>query len=347
MLSRLPVLKTWPGDGGRFLTLPLVFTRDPETGAPNCGMYRMQVFSDRETGMHMHAHKDGRRHLSKSKGPLPVAVALGGDPSIIFAATAPLPPDVDEMMLAGFLRGGSVRMARATTIDVDVPADAEIVLEGTVDPLERRREGPFGDHTGFYSLEDDYPVFRIHRLTMRRGAIYPATIVGPPPMEDAFLGKASERLFLPFLRKIMPEVVDIDFPVEGIFHNFVVVAIRKAYTGHARKVMHALWGLGQLMFSKCVLVVDEGVDIHRPREVFWHALNHVDPLRDVCTVEGPLDALDHSSPRPGFGGKMGIDATRKTPEEGHPRPWPDRLRHDPAVEARVEAALARLAGGKR
>jgi 4-hydroxy-3-polyprenylbenzoate decarboxylase len=291
-------------------------------------MYRMQVYSNTETGMHFHKQKDGQKHLDwqKLKGEkLEVAVALGCDPAVIYAATAPLPPDVDEMILAGFIRGKSVPMVKGKFTDILVPAEAEIVIEGYIDPEERRIEGPFGDHTGFYSLADDYPVFHVRGITMRRGAIYPTTIVGPPPMEDCFLGKMTERLFLPAMKKIVPEIVDIDMPIEGIFHNFVIVSIDKTYPGQARKVMMALWGMGQMMFAKCILVVDKEVDVHNYREVFWHALNCIDPGRDTMVVEGPVDCLEHASPLPNFGTKIGIDGTKKLPGEGHNREWPDRL----------------------
>jgi len=333
-LAFLPVVRTWPGDGGPFITLPLVFTKDPVTGRRNAGMYRMHVYDERTTGMHWHLHKDGARHwrgYARRGERMPVAVALGGDPATIYAATAPLPEDVDEMLFAGFLRQEPVELVRCRTVDLEVPARAEVILEGYVDPAERRLEGPFGDHTGYYSAADEYPVFHLTCVTRRRDPVYPATIVGRPPMEDVWLGKATERIFLPLLRKILPEVVDIELPPEGIFHNFVFLAIDKRYPGHARKVMSAVWGLGLLMFSKFVVVFDADVNIHDLSEVLWRLGNHVDPRRDTMIVEGPLDALEHASPLPHYGSKMGIDATRKWPSEGFQRPWPEEIRMDPVV----------------
>ncbi|GFN23589.1 menaquinone biosynthesis decarboxylase [Thermanaeromonas sp. C210] len=327
-LAELPVLKLWPHDGGRFITLPLVFTRDPQTGRRNLGMYRMQVFDDRTTGMHWHLHKDAAEHFSRAGERLEVAVALGGDPALIYAATAPVPPGIDEVILAGFLRREPVEMVPALTVNLEVPAHAEIILEGYVDLGERRLEGPFGDHTGYYSPADYYPVFHLTCMTRRRDALYPATVVGRPPMEDAFLGKVTERLFLPLIRLILPEVRDINFPVEGVFHNCAIVSIAKRYPGQGRKVIHALWGMGQMMFTKFLIVVDADVNVHDLDEVRWKVLGNVDPRRDTVIVEGPLDVLDHASPQPGYGGKMGIDATRKLPEEGHPRPWPLEARSD-------------------
>ena len=340
-LGRLPVLTTWPGDGGPFVTLPVCITKDAG-GRRNAGMYRLQVYDARTTGMHWHVHHDGAANFRQADGRLEVAVALGTDPAVTYAATAPLPAGIDELMFAGFLRGRPVELAPCSTVDLEVPADAEIVLEGYVDKGELRREGPFGDHTGYYSLADDYPVFHLTAMSLRRGAIYPATIVGRPPMEDCFLGKATERLFLPLLRLTLPEIVDLELPIEGVFHDCAVVSIRKAYPGHARKVMSAVWGMGQMMFTKFVVVVDEHVDVHDPREVAWRVFNNVDPRRDTMIVEGPLDVLDHSSPTAGHGAKMGIDATKTWPDEGHPREWPDELTMDPTVKARVEARWAEL-----
>lgn len=345
LLSRLPVLTTWPDDGGPFITLPLIFTKDPDNGVQNCGMYRMQIYSETETGMHFHPQKDGQRHLHKAgkkKQPLECAVALGCDPAIIYSATAPLPPDIDEMILAGFIRGEGVEMVKGKFTDLLVPAHAEIILEGTIDPEETRWEGPFGDHTGFYSLADHFPVFRLRGMTMKKNPIYPATVVGPPPMEDCWLGKVTERFFLPLLKKAVPEIIDYDLPIEGIFHNFVIVSIEKTYPGQARKVMMALWGLGQMQFSKCILVVDQDVDVHNYKEVFWHALNCLDPKRDLLVTEGPADCLEHASPAAHIGGKVGLDATKKLPGE-HDRPWPDRLKMTPEVERRVEAVLREAA----
>jgi 4-hydroxy-3-polyprenylbenzoate decarboxylase len=338
-LDELPVLKCWPQDGSRFITLPMVFTKDPESGARNCGMYRMQVYDSRTTGMHWHVHHDGARHFrdhKKTGKRMEVAVALGGDPAITYAATAPLPPGVDEMLFAGFLRKKNVEMVRCKTVAQEVPADAEIVIEGYIDPAEARTEGPFGDHTGYYSLRAEYPVFHVTCITHRKEAIYPATVVGKPPMEDCYMGKATERIFLPFIRLQLPEVVDIDLPLFGVFHNFAFVAIEKAYPFHARKVMHAIWGLGQMMFTKIIVIVDKEVNVHDANEVLWKIGNNVSPQRDIVFVDGPLDALDHASPTPSFGSKMGIDATKKWPEEKHPREWPDEIKMSPKVIALVE-----------
>ncbi len=324
-LGELPVLKCWPGDGGPFITLPLVFTRDPGTGRRNVGMYRMQVYDETTTGMHWHIHKDGAAHFDRLRGStekMPVAVALGADPALIFAATAPLPPGIDEVLFAGFLRKEQVELVKCETVDLEVPARAEVILEGYVDPNETRLEGPFGDHTGYYSLADQYPVFHLTCVTHRKEPIYPATIVGRPPMEDAFLGKATERIFLPLMRLTLPELVDVNMPPEGVFHNCVIVSIKKRYPGHARKVMCALWGLGLMMLAKLIIVVDEDVNVQDISEVMWRVFNNIDAGRDVMIVEGPLDALDHASPLPHYGAKMGIDATRKGPAEGHHRQWP-------------------------
>ncbi|MEW6573214.1 MAG: menaquinone biosynthesis decarboxylase [Bacillota bacterium] len=327
-VTQLPVLKCWPADGGRFITLPLVFTHDPETGRRNVGMYRMQVFDARTTGMHWHIHKDGAAHYRTAcaqRKRLPVAVALGADPATIYAATAPLPQGVDELLLAGFLRREPVELVRCETVDIEVPANAEIVLEGYVDPDERRLEGPFGDHTGYYSLADYYPVFHVTCITHRKNPIYPATVVGRPVMEDAFIGKATERLFLPLIRMQLPEIVDMNFPLEGVVHNCVVVSVRKSFPGHARKIIHAVWGMGQLSFCKLVIIVDDHVNVQDMSEVWWRVFNNIDPRRDVVLSEGPLDVLDHSSPRFAYGSKMGIDATRKWPGEGHEREWPEDI----------------------
>lgn len=325
-LAEIPVLKCWPDDGGPFITLPLVFTKDPETGRRNVGMYRMQVYDECTTGMHWHIHKDAAGHYAKEQkggeGRMPVAVALGADPSVIFAATAPLPAGIDEMLFAGFLRRDPVELVKCETVDIEVPAQAEIILEGYVNIGETRLEGPFGDHTGYYSLADQYPVFHLTCVTRRKNPVYPATIVGRPPMEDAFLGKATERIFLPLMRMQLPEVVDMNMPPEGVFHNCVIVSIKKSYPGQAKKVMSALWGMGLMMLAKLIIVVDEGVDVQNVSEVMWRVFNNIDARRDVMLVEGPLDALDHSSPMPHLGTKMGIDATRKWPSEGHPREWP-------------------------
>lgn len=327
-LSKLPVLKCWPGDGGRFLTLPLVITKDPETNLQNMGMYRLQVYDDRTTGMHWHLHKDGREIYEKYKktgGKMPVSVALGGDPALIYAATAPLPKEIDETLFAGFLRKASVELVKCKTNDLYVPAHAEFILEGYVDVDEMREEGPFGDHTGYYSLKDSYPVFHVICMTRKRNPVYPATVVGKPPMEDCYLGKATERIFLPLLKIQVPEIIDMNFPLEGVFHNCVIVSIKKRYPGQAKKVMHALWGMGQMMYTKLIIVVDEGVSPQDISTVAWKVFNNIDPARDVVVAEGPLDALDHASPLPHYGHKMGIDATKKWASEGHTREWPDDI----------------------
>lgn len=343
-LREFPVLHCWPQDGGPFITLPMVFTRHPESGKRNCGMYRMQVFDDRTTGMHWQIHKQGAEHyrrMAHEGGRMPVAVAIGADPATMYSAILPLPPDLDEMMVAGFLRAKPVEMVRCATVDLEVPANAEIVLEGYVEAGETRLEGPFGDHTGFYSLEDPYPVFHVECITHRRNPIYATTIVGPPPMEDYFMGKAVERIFLPLMRLQLPEIRDIAMPAEGVFHNLMLVSIRKSYPGHARKVMHSIWGAGQAMFSKVIVVVDEDVDVQNFRETAWVALNNIDPQRDVEFVLGPVDSLDHASRLPDFGSKMGVDATRKWPGEGFGRRWPERIRMTPEVQARVDGLWKR------
>ncbi len=343
-LKEFPVLHCWPGDGGPFITLPMVFSKNPDTGKRNCGMYRMQVFDDRTTGMHWQTHKQGAEHYRRQPGTskrMDVAVAIGADPATMYSAILPLPPDLDEMMIAGFLRGRPVQMVKCETCDIEVPANAEIVLEGYVELGELRREGPFGDHTGFYSLDDDYPVFHVTCITQRKEPVYPATIVGPPPMEDFYMGKAIERIFLPLMRLQLPEVRDMCMPAEGVFHNLVLVSIRKSYPGHARKVMHAIWGLGQAMFSKVIVVVDEDVNVQNVREVAWKALNNIDPQRDIEFVMGPVDSLDHASRLPNYGSKMGIDATRKWPQEGFTRRWPEVIRMSPEVRQRVDALWKR------
>jgi len=345
-LLDLPILQCWPQDAGRYITFPVVFSRDPETGKRNCGMYRMQVFDERTTAMHWQIHKQGAEHFRRagkaSDSKMEVAVAIGTDPAVTFAAISPLPPDLDEMLFAGFLRSKPVEMLRCRTVDLEVPATAEFVLEGTVDLNERRTEGPFGDHTGFYSLPDEYPVFRVHCMTHRRDPIYSTTIVGPPPMEDCYMGRAVSRIFLPLMQLQLPEIVDVNLPFEGIFHNLMLVSIRKSYPGQARKVMNAIWGLGQAMFTKCIVVVDDDVDVQNSREVVWKALNHIDPERDIQFTLGPIDALDHSSRLPSFGSKMGVDATRKWPSEGFHRPWPEALRMDERIKALVDGKWEKL-----
>jgi 4-hydroxy-3-polyprenylbenzoate decarboxylase len=335
-----PVLQCWPDDGGRFITLPLVFSRNPDSGKRNCGMYRMQIFDERTAGMHWQTHKQGAEHYRRTgkhgRGRMDVAVAIGADPAVMYSAILPLPPDLDEMMIAGFLRQSPVEMVKCVTCDLEVPACAEIVLEGYVELGELRTEGPFGDHTGFYSLADEYPVFHVECVTQRREPIYATTIVGPPPMEDFYMGKAIERIFLPLMRMQLPEVRDIAMPAEGVFHNLILVSMRKSYPGHARKVMHAIWGTGQAMFSKVIVVVDEDVDVQNFSEVAWKALNNIDPQRDIEFVLGPVDSLDHASRLANFGSKMGVDATRKWPGEGFTRPWPDVIRMSDDVQRRVD-----------
>jgi 4-hydroxy-3-polyprenylbenzoate decarboxylase len=336
-----PVLTCWPQDGGPFITLPMVFSRNPETGKRNCGMYRMQIFDECTTGMHWQTHKQGAEHYRRliaegKQTRMDVAVAIGSDPATMYSAILPLPPDLDEMMIAGFLRGSPVEMVKCKTVDLEVPANAEIVLEGYVQLGELRTEGPFGDHTGYYSLADQYPVFHVTCVTRRKEPIYATTIVGPPPMEDFYMGKAIERIFLPLMRMQIPEVRDMCLPAEGIFHNLMLVSIRKSYPGHARKVMNAIWGLGQAMFTKCIVVVDEDVDVQNLSEIAWRALNNIDPERDIQFTMGPIDSLDHASRLANYGSKMGIDATRKWPGEGFMREWPDVIRMSPEVKQRVD-----------
>jgi 4-hydroxy-3-polyprenylbenzoate decarboxylase len=327
-LAILPVLRCWPGDAGRFITLPMVFTKDPLSGARNVGMYRLQVFDDRTLGMHWQIHKGSAEHqrlAEEQRKPMDVAIALGGDPASIYSASAPLPPGIDEMVFAGWLRGSGVPMVHGKTVDLEVPAEAEIILEGTVDPAERRLEGPFGDHTGYYSLAREYPVFHLKAITRRMQPIYPTTIVGRPPQEDYWLGKATERIFLPIIRLMLPEVVDMNMPAEGVFHNLVIVSIKKRYPGQARKVMYALWGLGLMMLAKNILVVSDHVDVQNLSEVAWRATGNVDARRDIVIVDGPMDDLDHAALRHRFGGKMGIDATEKTADDGIVQPWPEEI----------------------
>jgi 4-hydroxy-3-polyprenylbenzoate decarboxylase len=336
-LAGLPVLRCWPGDAGRFITLPAVFTRDPVSGARNVGMYRLQVFDERTLGMHWQIHKGGAEHERAQAGGrrLDVAIALGGDPALIYAASAPLPPGLDEVLFAGWLRGRGIDMVRCRTVDMEVPADAEIVLEGWVDPAERRLEGPFGDHTGYYSLAREYPVFHLTALTRRARPIYPTTIVGRPPQEDYWLGKATERLFLPLIRMVVPEVVDMNMPAEGIFHNLVIVSIRKRYPGQARKVMTALWGMGLMMLAKTIVVVSEHVNVHDLSEVAWRATGNIDPRRDLLILEGPMDDLDHAALRHRFGGKLGVDATEKGPMDAVAQPWPEEIAMSEAMRDQV------------
>ena len=384
-LNQFPILKCWPHDGGRFITLPCVHTRDPKTGRRNIGMYRMQVFDGQTTGMHWQRQKVAAEHyrnalrelaslgstgsaatasvammaesaggtvaipdgpigglpqvaLGKQKnGRLEVAVAIGTDPATTFSAIVPAPPEVEEFMVAGFLRGKPLEIVQCETVDLQVPAHAEIILEGYVELGELRTEGPFGDHTGFYTMTDEYPVFHLTCITHRRDPIYAATIVGKPPMEDAYLAKAVERIFLPAMKMTIPEIVDINLPAEGVAHNLMLVSIKKSYAGQARKVMNAIWSLGQAMFTKCIVVVDEDCDVQNPSEVVLRVANNIDPERDIQFMLGPVDSLDHSSRLPNYGSKMGIDATRKWKAEGFNRPWPAMIEMDAATKARIDA----------
>ncbi len=389
-LNQFPILKCWPHDGGRFITLPCVHTRDPRTGKRNIGMYRMQVYDGQTTGMHWQRQKVAAEHFRNAlrnaaatnsaedprtasvaamaesaggavtipDGPigglpqvamgnlkgsrLEVAVAIGTDPATTFSAIVPAPPEVEEFMIAGFLRGRSVEIVKCETVDLEVPAHAEIILEGYVELGELRSEGPFGDHTGFYTMTDTYPVFHLTCITHRRDPIYAATIVGKPPMEDAWMGKAVERIFLPAMKMTIPEIVDIHLPVEGVFHNLMLVSIRKSYPGQARKVMDAIWSLGQAMFTKCIIVVDEDCNVQDIGEVTLRVTNNIDPERDIQFTLGPIDSLDHASRLPNYGSKMGIDATRKWKAEGFDRPWPAMIEMDRATKATVDALWSKL-----
>ncbi|MBX9742819.1 MAG: menaquinone biosynthesis decarboxylase [Chthoniobacterales bacterium] len=341
-LEDLPILQCWPKDGGRFITLPTVYTKDPDTGMRNVGMYRMQVYDGCTTGMHWQIHKVGARHGKRyyERGePMPVAVALGGDPIFPFAAMAPLPDGIDEILFAGFARKRSVDLVQCLTVPLEVPAESDFVLEGFVYPHEKRLEGPFGDHTGFYTPPDEYPVFHITAITHRREAIYPATIVGIPPMEDFYMGEASLRIFLPIFKVNFPEIVDIALPPEGVFHNLVFVSIRKQYPWQAFKIMHGLWGMGQMMFSKYIIVVDEDCDIQNTSEVLFRLCANTDPQRDSIVTKNPSDSLDHAPTLPNIGSHMGFDATRKLPGEGYTRGWPDLIKMDPAVKEWADGFL--------
>ena len=395
-LLDFPILQCWPKDAGRFITLPCVVTRDSKTGKRNVGMYRMQIFDERTTGMHWQRQKVGAEHYREAlrtnvgarvatgsddsaaaapaktpaptleraraavdimarssggsilveggpSGKMEVAVAIGTDPALTFSAIVPAPPDIEEYLIAGFLRQSPVELVRCETVNLEVPANAEIILEGHVHLDELRTEGPFGDHTGFYSLEDLYPVFHLSCITHRRDPIYATTIVGKPPQEDAYMGKAVERIFLPLMRLSIPELVDINLPIEGVFHNLMIVSIRKSYPGQARKVMNAIWSLGQAMFTKCIIVVDEDVDVQNIGEVTLKVLNHIDPERDIQFTLGPVDSLDHASRLPNYGSKMGIDATRKWASEGFSRPWPDEILMDAGTRAQVDSKWKALA----
>jgi 4-hydroxy-3-polyprenylbenzoate decarboxylase len=396
-LTELPVLTTWPQDGGPFITLPCVVTRDPKSGKRNVGMYRMQIYDGQTTGMHWQRQKNAAEHLRDHlraatnpgapglektwdrttsdlsgrvaimaqtsggiapasdsasiptatltkvrEGRMEVAVAIGTDPATTFAAIVPAPPEVEEYLIAGFLRGSGVELVKAETVDLEVPAHAEYILEGYVNLAELRTEGPFGDHTGFYTIEDQYPVFHVTCITHRKDPIYAATVVGKPPMEDAWMGKAVERIFLPLMQLTLPEIVDVCLPPEAVFHNLMIVSIRKSYAGHARKIMNGIWAMGQAMFTKCVIVVDEDCDVQDLAEVTLRVANNIDPERDIQFTLGPVDTLDHASRLPNFGSKMGIDATRKWAAEGFTRPWPAMLKQDPAVVARIDALWKEL-----
>src|SRR6266536_239907 len=334
-LDLLPIQKCWPDDAAPFITLPAVITKDPRTGTRNVGMYRMQKLGPRATAMHWQIHKDGRADYLATDGKIEVAVALGLDPVTAYSASAPLPKHIDEFMLAGFLRGEPVELVQAKTVDLEVPAHAEIVLEGYVETDELGDEGPFGDHTGYYTAAEPFPLFHVTAMTMRRDAVYPSIVVGRPPQEDAWLGKATERIFLPAIRATVPEFVDYDLPVAGAFHNCCIVSIKKAFPGHAHKVMHAIWGLGMLSLTKCIVVVDAHVDVHDYAQVLFYAGANVDPARDVVLARGPLDHLDHAPEHQFIGGKLGIDATAKLPEEGA-RAWPEEIEMSPEVRALVD-----------
>ncbi len=381
-LLDLPILKTWPQDGGRFITLPCVITRDPKSSKRNVGMYRMQVYDGQTTGMHWQRQKVAAEHmrdrlraastdtaaavdlmaltaggttaaaslstinattLTKIRGDrMEVAVAIGTDPATTFSAIVPAPPEVEEYLISGFLRQKPLELVKAETVDLEVPAHAEYILEGYVQLGELRTEGPFGDHTGFYTMQDDYPVFHLTCITHRKDPIYAATVVGKPPMEDAWMGKAVERIFLPLMQLTMPEIVDVNLPPEGVFHNLMIVSIRKSYAGHARKIMNGIWAMGQAMFTKCIIVVDEDCDVQDVAEVTLRTANNIDPERDIQFTLGPVDSLDHASRLPNFGSKMGIDATRKWPAEGFTRPWPPMLTMDAAVKTKVDALWKKL-----
>ena len=345
-LDKLPVITCWPEDGGPYFTMTMVISKDPQRGIRNVGMYRVQQLDKRSVAMHWQRHKSGAEHwreMAEKGEKMPVCVAIGADPASMYSASAPLPPNIDEFIFAGFLRRDPVRLAKAVTCDLEVPADADFVLEGYIDPAEALvTEGPFGDHTGFYSEADLYPRMHITAVTMRRNPVYVTTIVGKPPMEDFYLGHATERIFLPLLKLTTPEIVDYHMPAEGGFHNLVFVSIDKKYPGHADKVMHALWGQGLMSLAKVIVVVDKDVNVRNPQEAWWIALNNIDPQRDVRFTMGPVDVLDHASRAFTYGSKMGIDATRKWPEEGFTRSWPRLITMDAETKSRVDALWTRL-----
>ena len=340
-LANIPILKCWPLDGGRFITLPCVVTRDPDTGARNVGMYRIQIYDERTTGIHWQLQKVGARHgrrYYESGRRMPVSIFVGGDPMYPFAATAPLPDGLDEFLLAGYLRKKSVELVKCETNDLEVPANSDFVIEGYVDPTEPlREEGPFGDHTGYYTLPEPYPVFHVTAVTHRKNAVYPATIVGIPPMEDFYIGGASVRLFLPIFKMNFPEIIDIALPAEGVFHNLVFVSIKKTYPMQAYKIMHGLWGMGQMMFSKYIIVVDDDVDVHNTSDVLFRLCANTDPQRDSIFTKGPSDVLDHATSEMAVGSKLGIDATKKLPGEGFKRTWPPLIKMDDSVKAKITA----------
>ena len=339
-LNSFPILKCWPLDGGRYITFPLVITRDPETGTRNVGMYRIQLFDGKTAGMHWQTHKVGAHHyrVGEERGEqrLEVAVALGGDPATIWTGSAPLPPGMDEILVAGFIRQEGVELVKGKTVDLEVPAHAEMVIEGYVVPGERRLEGPFGDHTGYYSMADTYPVLHVTCITHRRQPIYPTIIVGRPLQEDYYMGKVTERVFLPIIQMVLPEVVDINMPAEGVFHNLVIVSIKKEYPSHARKAMYGLWGMGLMTLAKTIIVVDHFVNVQDLSEVTWRVTNNLDPSQDILFASGPLDDLDHASPVPKYGSKMGIDATAKGPMEGRQREWPPDIVMSDEIKALVD-----------
>jgi 4-hydroxy-3-polyprenylbenzoate decarboxylase len=345
-LNILPIVKCWPKDGGSFITLPQVITRDPQSQVRNVGMYRLQVVDERTLLMHWQRHKGGAEHERVARltqnATIPAAIVLGGDPASMWCASAPLPPNMDEYLLAGYLRGAPVEFVDCISQPIEVPANAEIVIEGYVDPNEHRPEGPFGDHTGYYTPIEPFPVFHVTAITHRKNPIYPATIVGIPPMEDVWMGKATERLFLPLMRLFLPEIVDVNMPAEGVFHNLVLVSIKKRYPGHARKVITGLWGLGLLALAKAIVVFDEWVDVQDYSQAAWQAFGNVDWSHDVIHLDGPVDHLDHASYNHSFGGKIGIDATAKVPEEGYTRGWPERIEMDPQVKARIDEIWGEL-----
>jgi len=348
-LSKVPIITCWPEDGGPYITLPMVISKDPRRGIRNVGMYRVQVLGPRTLAMHWQRHKVGAAHwreMAAAGERMSVAIAIGADPASVYSASAPLPPTIDEFLFAGFLRKSPVSLARAVTCDLEVPAEAELVIEGYIDPSEPLVvEGPFGDHTGFYSEADLYPQVHVTALTMRRNPVYATTIVGRPPMEDFYLGHATERIFLPLLKLTIPEIVDYHMPAEGIFHNLVFVSIDKQYPGQAYKVMNAMWGQGLMSLAKVIVVLDKEVDVRNVQEAWWVALNHIDPERDVRFSMGPIDVLDHSSRAFTYGSKMGIDATRKWPEEGFTRNWPRLIEMDSTTKQRVDGMWAKLGLG--